>query len=113
MRASRFGFVILLLIAGLVASGRARAQSVDELSALRRQAQQLFGAGKYADALDRQRALVASTEKNEKGSAGAQTADALGILSWYALCARKFDEALAAAERAHALAPGLLWIDTN
>src|SRR5438128_7393 len=54
-RASWFAFVISLLLAALAAPGRVDAQSSDDPDTLNKQAQEFYGRGKYADALDRQR----------------------------------------------------------
>src|SRR5436190_398289 len=51
VRASRFGVVILLLIAGLLAPKLARAQPSVDLYAINKQVQQLYEAGKHAEAL--------------------------------------------------------------
>jgi tetratricopeptide (TPR) repeat protein/CHAT domain-containing protein len=81
-----------------------------------KQIEALFHQGKYADALSRQRTLVADIEKSENdstGNPGAGTSDALGQLAWFALFTKDFDEALVATERALALAPDHFWIETN
>ena len=120
MRAFRFGLAILfaavLLGGAMGAAGPAHAQSDAELDALGKRARQLFQAGKYAEAVAANREFVSLVEKSETASAGkpgSMTAIVLGGLSWYALHARSFDEALAAAERALTLAPHALWIETN
>ena len=81
-----------------------------------KQIKALFDQGKYADALSRQRTLVADIEKSEKastGNPGARTSDALGRLAGFALFTKDFEEALAATERALALAPDHFWIESN
>src|SRR5262249_45039487 len=63
-----------------------------------------------------QQKVVAATEKAERasaGKAGAATAQALGGLAYYAVFARRYEEALAASERARKLAPNEIWIETN
>lgn len=73
-------------------------------------------AGRHEEAFALQQSLVADTEKAETasvGSPGVMTAIELGDLSWHALLARKFGEALAAAERGLSLAPQEAWIETN
>jgi Sel1 repeat len=65
------------------------------------------GAGRYAEALQLQEALAAKVE------AGEETAQALGAVAWYALFARQFTKALTVADRAHALLPDNLPIETN
>jgi len=60
--------------------------------------------------------LAATAEEAEGkngGKLGPQTAGALGNVAWHALFVREFQKALAAAERAHALAPEFVWIDSN
>jgi len=99
-----------------VAATPARAQSEAKLKALNVRAITLYNAGKYAEALSLQRTLTFAIEKAETakiGKPGPQTAAALGSVAWYALFARQFSEALSASERAHALAPDLLWPETN
>ncbi len=117
MRGLRVGFLnLLVLIVVLGISGSARAQSSDSLGSLKKQAEQLFEAGKYDEALTLRRALAVDIERAEMAAAGkpgVQSAGALGTLAWYALFARKFDEALAVSERAVPLAPDLPWIKTN
>ena len=63
-----------------------------------------------------QRKLVREIEKAERaaaGKSGEKTANDLGNPAEYALDVRKFSKALTAAERAQALVPDLLWIDSN
>ena len=52
-------------------------------------------------------------ETKRLGKPGPQTANVWGNTSWYALFARNFAAALAAAERALSIAPALFWIETN
>src|SRR5262245_48497484 len=54
------------LLAGLAV---ALAETADDLAKLSEQAQQLFAAGKYAEALAAQRTVAAGTEKLETGHA--------------------------------------------
>jgi TPR repeat protein len=73
-------------------------------------------AGRYAEALQLQEALAAKVEAVEtkrEGKPGGETADALNSVAWYALFAREFTKALTVADRAHALLPDNLWIETN
>src|SRR5688572_16319152 len=101
MHTSRFGFgVLVLLIAEIAMPSVGRAQSEEVLVSRSTQIRRLYEAGKYHEALDHQRALVVDIDKAERtstGSSSARTAEALGVLAWYALLARNFDEALAAA----------------
>jgi tetratricopeptide (TPR) repeat protein len=88
----------------------------DELDALNSEMERLFGEAKYTEAHNVARAFVAATEAMETATAGGpglKSAEALGELAWYALHARKFDEALAAADRAASLAPDQIWLATN
>jgi tetratricopeptide (TPR) repeat protein/CHAT domain-containing protein len=113
MRALRFSVLIVSLLC--LGIGAASGQTAADVERLRRQAEQLHGAGTYAEALAMQRTVVAGIEKADAGRAGAareETAGELVALSWYALFARAPAEALRASERAGALMPGLL-ADTN
>jgi tetratricopeptide (TPR) repeat protein len=58
-------------------------------------------------------ARAEAAETKSAGKPGRDTAEALGNVAWHALLARNFKKALAASERAHALAPDLVWIDSN
>ena len=72
--------------------------------------------GHYAEALQLVQARAAKEEAvdtERDGMAGKQTAHALNEVAWYALLAREFTQALSAADRAHALLPDDLEIDTN
>jgi hypothetical protein len=52
-------------------------------------------------------------ETKREGKPGQVTAQAVASVAWYAVLAREFTKALTAAERAHALLPGNLSIETN
>jgi TPR repeat protein len=74
------------------------------------------GAGRFAEALKLQEALAAKREAVEtkrEGKPGQETAQALNGVVWHALFARQFMRALTVAERAHALLPDNLMIETN
>jgi TPR repeat protein len=74
------------------------------------------GAGRYAEAVQLQEALTAKVEAVEtkrEGKPGKETAQALGDVAGYALLAREFTKALTVADRAHALVPDDLEIETN
>jgi hypothetical protein len=78
--------------------------------------QEAAGAGRYADALRLQEVLAAKEEKMEtkrEGKPGKATAYALNTVAWYALLAQEFTKALTVAERAHAIVPDDLAIETN
>ena len=73
-------------------------------------------AGHYAEALQMREALAAQEEGVEAkrdGKPGEDTAGALQEVAWYALFAREYRKALTASDRAHALLPGSLEIETN
>ena len=73
-------------------------------------------AGRYGKALQLQESLAAKVEAAEtkrEGKPGEQTADALLSVAWYALFTREFRKALVIADRAHALVPDDLTIETN
>ncbi len=76
----------------------------------------LLRSGKAAEALELEKAIAAKTEKAEAesiGKPGIATASALGDVSWLALLARRYDDALTAADRALEIAPQEIWIETN
>jgi tetratricopeptide (TPR) repeat protein len=73
-------------------------------------------AGHYAEALQLQEAAAAEEEAVEikrDGKPGEDTAQALNYVAWYALFAREYGKALTAVNRAHALLPNDLVIETN
>jgi hypothetical protein len=99
-----------------VAFTLAKAQDAGDIDTLKRQIQQLDKAGKYKDALALERRVAAAIEKVEIASAGRPGAKTIGELvsvAWCALLARDFRTALAASDRAHALAPADLFVETN
>jgi len=72
--------------------------------------------GRYPEALRLQEAFAAKTEADETkrdGKPGEETAEQLSQITWYALFAREFPKALAVADRAHALFPDHLLIESN
>ena len=104
------------LMCAMVLAGTGRAQEPDDLTKLEDEVNRLRYERKYVEALATQRTLAAAIEKEEMastGSPGRKTAEALGSLAWQALFAHNYVEALAASERGFALAPHLLWIETN
>jgi TPR repeat protein len=73
-------------------------------------------AGRYAEALQLQEVLAAKVEAMEtkrEGKPGKETAQALGDVVWLALFTREFTKALTVADRAHALFPGHIGIESN
>ena len=117
VRHTGLGFAVALVLVCLAtASALAQQPASDNLKAQRRQITELYKAGNYSEAFALQRTFVARVEvaeTAEDGRPGPKTADALGNLAWYALTARDFPGALAASERARALAVGQTWIETN
>jgi len=74
------------------------------------------GAGRYTEALQLQEAVAAKVEAVEtkrQGKPGEETAQALSDVAVCALLAREFTKALTVADRAHALLPDDLGIETN
>jgi TPR repeat protein len=72
--------------------------------------------GRYSEAQQLEEALAHKIETREterEGKPGGETAQALNSIAWYALLARDYGSALAAAERAHAILPADLIVDTN
>jgi TPR repeat protein len=73
-------------------------------------------AGRYAEALQLQEALTVKVEEAEtkrEGNPAKETAQAIQGVAWRALFAREFTKALTASDRAHALLPDDLGIETN
>jgi len=94
------------------AKGETRATVALESLSIRETAE----AGRYAEALQRQEALAAKVEALEtkrEGKPGQVTARVLQEVAWRALFAREFRKALTVADRAHALLPDNLMIETN
>jgi hypothetical protein len=58
-------------------------------------------------------AKVEAAETKREGKPGEETAQALHEVAWLALLAREFTQALTVTDRAHALLPGDLTIETN
>jgi hypothetical protein len=56
---------------------------------------------------------VEASETKREGQPGEKTADELNSVAWFALFAREYTKALTAADRAHALLPDNLMIETN
>ena len=76
----------------------------------------LSASGYAREALQLQEVLAAEEEAAEtkrEGKPGKATASALHAVAWYALFAREFTRALSVADRAHALLPDNLDVETN
>jgi TPR repeat protein len=94
------------------AAGKSDARAKPQLEEL--PIKEAAGAGHYAQALQLQEALAAKQEAAEtKRNPGEETARAFKGVAWYALFAREFTKALTASDRAHALLPDNLVIETN
>src|SRR5882757_2715198 len=78
-------------------------------------AEKLSAAGKVADALTMSERLAKQVQLSAtaKGTSKSDIADAFGNVAWLALLARRPATALAASERALALAPDHVWLATN
>jgi TPR repeat protein len=73
-------------------------------------------AGQYDKALRLEEAFAAKIEADEtkrEGKPGDETAGELTSVAWYALITKDFTKALTVADRAHALFPNNLMIETN
>jgi tetratricopeptide (TPR) repeat protein/CHAT domain-containing protein len=115
---SLHGVVLTSLVAlwTVVGSTSLNAQGADHLDVVRGRIEQLDHAGKHLESLELQRKLAAEIEKAEIasiGHPGARTVYALVEVAWHALLARSFKEALSASDRAHALAPTNLAVETK
>jgi CHAT domain-containing protein len=75
----------------------------------------LVAAGEFADALtmSERRAKQVQLSATAKGTSSSDIAAAFGEVAWLALLARRPATALAASERALALAPDHIWLATN
>jgi TPR repeat protein len=92
--------------------GNADAMAYVEKLSIREEAE----AGRYIEALQLQEALAAKVEAMEtkrEGKPGEETARELNGVAWHALFAREFTTALTVGDRAHALHPDNLSIETN
>jgi hypothetical protein len=77
---------------------------------------QAYSAGRFAEARRLQDVFAARVEADEtkrEGKPGEATASELNEVIWYALLAREFTRALAAADHAHELSPDDLEIESN
>jgi uncharacterized protein YecT (DUF1311 family) len=90
--------------------------AADDANSTAFQAKKEFADGHYVTAYDfekQRREVVEKLETKSKGQAGAATAGALVGVSWYALFAQEYSEALAASSRAVELNPPELAALTN
>jgi TPR repeat protein len=94
------------------AADKGEASAMSNLDSLR--ISEAAGAGRYAEALQLSEALAAKVEATKRDAKpGEETANALSQVAWYALFAREFPKALTVADRAHALFPDDLGIESN
>ena len=96
------------------AAGKGDATAMEQLESL--PVREASATGRYGEALRLQEALEAKAEGREterEGKLGPETAGALVSVAWQALFARAFETVLAVAERARALLPANLLIETN
>jgi hypothetical protein len=102
-----------------IAAGDAKARTALadlELRIRKHSAREAEKAGRYAEALRLQEIVAAEIEAEEVasvGKLGLRTTSELGSISWYALFARDYGKALAAADRALGIQADELWIATN
>ena len=107
-------FVALVLVfSGASAPASAQGLSGNEVKAFQDRATALYDEGRYAQALAVAEEWAKAAEKSEGKKPGAATATALGNVAWHALFAKRPNRALSASERAMALQPDVLWIETN
>src|SRR5215472_14323242 len=108
--------IILAAYLTTIQSSSVHAQKSDDLKTWRQQVQQLDQVGRYAEALALQRKIAVEVEKAETasgGKPGSATLSALEGVAWYGLLAHDFRTALAVSNRAHALAPTDVYVETN
>jgi tetratricopeptide (TPR) repeat protein/CHAT domain-containing protein len=117
-RATAAAMLALMLGLGvtpaLAQDGKAQTQAA-QLEALGKRPNKLFKQGKYVEALAAAEEFAKATEQAEtaKGKPGASTANVLNSVAWNALFAKRFEQALEAADRAASLAPASLFIQGN
>ena len=97
----------------LLAPASAQGLSENEVKAFQDRATALYNKGRYGQALAVAEEWAKAAEKSEGQKPGAATATALGNVAWHALFAKRPNRALSASERAMALQPDVLWIETN
>jgi hypothetical protein len=88
----------ILALTVIIRSAPGRTQEFNDLQAVQQKVEQLAQSGKYAEALALQQRLATEIEKVDttaSGHPGEKTANALVAVSWYALLAHDFQQALA------------------
>ena len=104
---------LVLVFSGALAPAFAQGLSGTEVKAFQDRATALYNKGRYGQALAVAEEWAKAAEKSEGQKPGAATATALGYVAWNALFAKRPNRALSASERAMALQPDVLWIETN
>ena len=104
---------LVLVFSGASAPASGQGLSGNEVKAFQDRATALCNKGRYGQALAVAEEWAKAAEKSEGQKPGAATATALGYVAWYALFANRTSRALSASERAMALQPDVLWIETN
>ena len=104
---------LVLVFSGALAPAFAQGLSEKEAKAFQERALALHNKGRHREALAAAEEWAKAAEKSEGQKPGATTATALGNVAWHALFAKRPNRTLAASERAMALNPDTLWIETN
>ena len=104
---------LVLVFSGASAPASGQGLSGNEVKAFQDRATALYNKGRYGQALAVAEEWAKAAEKSEGQKPGAATATALGNVAWHALFAKRPNRALSASERAMALQPDVLWIETN
>ena len=112
-RARALFLALVLVFSGALAPAFAQGLSEKEVKAFQDRALALYNKGRHREALAVAEEWAKAAEKSEGKKPGAATATALGYVAWYALFAKRPNRALSASERAMALQPDMLWIETN
>jgi len=104
---------LVLVFSGVLAPAFAQGLSEKEIKGFQDRATALYNKGRYGQALAAAEEWAKAAQKSEGKKPGATTATALGNVAWHALFANRSNRALSASERAMALQPDVLWIETN
>ena len=104
---------LVLALSGALDPAHAQGLSESEVKTFKERASKFFLAGRYDEALAVAEKRAKAAEKAEGGKPGDATAIALVNVAWYGLFAKHAKRALGATERAMALRPDALMIETN
>ena len=104
---------LVLVFSGVLAPASAQGLSGNEVKGFQDRATALYNKGHYGQALAVAEEWAKAAEKSEGKKPGVATATALGNVAFHALFAKRLNRALSASERAMALQPDELWIETN